>query len=354
MSPSLPLSGTRLGAQSKWLLSYLIVALTTCLVIQGAAHDRRLERWMTEQSSVLSMRNGMLFSNNGSFIDYEERMLLDEIPDTDFSRGGLYFFGTSNMKWAFTAWDLPDRLRLRLHNYGTGAASHQTILRLVRYVGDKGLFAAANKSTVIIGVSYHLGTTESFGNYFPALVRRQGVYEIAPDDRLIDAPLHPADRWFRIEKARCGGFVRNTGRLVKNWTLAILDAKHQPLHAPDRYRKEWGAFMGPDWQRNIDRELGNLAETLKILHGHGVPVKLVLLPQGTWMDALPFPAYYNDRIWALALETSTPVLDWSKLLPDSDFIDSNHLTVGGQTKFRAKLLLEEKTRLRDVQKEGPR
>lgn len=331
--------------QFKWLLLYLIVALTTCLLISAAARDRELERWMTAQSSALSVRNGMLFSNNGSFIDYEERMLLDEIPSTDFSRGGLYFFGTSTMKWAFTGWDLPDQLRLRLHNYGTGAASHQTILRLVRYAGNKGLFSAADKSTVIIGVSYHLGRTETSGGYFPALVRRQGVYEVTPDDRLIEAPLDPADRWFRIEKARCGGFVRNTGRLIKNWVLASFNMKQQPLHIPAVYRKEWTNFMGPDWQRNIDSEVGNLDETLKVLNAHGVPVKLILLPQGTWMEGLPFPTYYNDRVRMVARRTATPVLDWSKLLPDSDFVDSNHLTVKGQTKFREILFVEEKTLL---------
>ena len=352
MSASNTGSGTRMSAQSRWLVFYLIIALTACLLIEGAAHDRRLERWMTAQSSSLAVRNGMLFSNNGSFIDYEERLLLDEIPNTDFSRRGLYFFGTSNMKWAFTGWDLPDPPRARLHNYGTGAASHQTILRLVRYVGEKGLFAAAHKSKVIIGVSYHLGTTETSSSYFPALVRRHGVYEITPDDRLRDAPLDPADRWLRIERARCGGFVRNAGRLMKNWTLASLNLKHQPPHVPEVYRREWGKFMGPDWQRNIDREVGNLAETLEILNAHGVPVKIIFLPQGTWMDGLPFPVYYNERVRALASQTSTAVLDWSKLLPDSDFIDSNHLTVGGQTKFRATLLSEEKMRLENSQKKA--
>lgn len=304
---------------------------------------------MTAQSSALSVRNGMLFSNNGSFIDYEERMLLDEIPGTDFSRGGLYFFGTSNMKWAFTTWDLPDQLKLHLHDYGTGAASHQTILRLVRYVGDKGMFAAADKSKVIVGLSYHLGRTETRDSYFPALVRRQGVYEIAADDRLIDAPLAPADRWFRIEKARCGGLVRNTGRLIKNWALARFNLSRQRPHDQDRYRKEWTQFMGPDWKRNIDRELVHLNQTLDLLKAHGVPVELILLPQGTWMDALPYPAYYNGRVRALAGRTSTPVLDWSKSLPDTDFIDSNHLTVGGQTKFRTMILRQEKAQLEDSQ-----
>jgi hypothetical protein len=340
-----------MSTQLKWLLLYLIVALTTCMLIGGAARDRRIEHWMTAQSSLNSARNGMLFSNNGSFIDYEERLFLDEIPSADFSQGGLYFFGTSNMKWAFTVWDLPERLRLRLHNYGTGAASHQTILRLVRYIGNKGMFAAAHKSTVIIGASYHLGTTETSRGYFPALVRRQGVYQIAPDDSLIEAPLHPADRWFRIEKARCGGFVRNTGRLIKNWALASLDLKQQPPHFPDFYRKEWAKFMGPDWQRNIDREVDNLEETLKILNARDVPVKLILLPQGSWMDGLPFPTYYNDRVRTLARRTATPVLDWSNLLPDSDFVDSNHLTVEGQTKFRAFLFSEKETWRGNLQNE---
>jgi hypothetical protein len=69
-------------------------------------------------------------------------------------------------------------------------------------------------------------------------------------------------------------------------------------------------------------------------------VKVLLLPQGTWMDELPFPSYYNERVRAVCQATSTPIIDLSHALPDDAFVDSNHLTVGGQTKVRDLLMPE--------------
>jgi hypothetical protein len=303
---------------------------------------------MTAKRSELSVRYGMLVSNNGSFIDYEERLLLDEIPNTDFSKGGVYFFGASTMKWAFTTWDLPDGLRQRLGNFGMGAASHQTTLRLIRYLGQRGLLSNGVRNEVIIGVSFHLGTTETPQSYFPMLLRRQNLYAIDADDRLIDAPVPAVQRWWLIEKARSGGFVWNAGRLVVNGIKARLHRSRQVPHDPVVYRRGWYEFMGPDWQRNIDRELGRLHETLSLLQASGVPVKVILLPQGTWMDELPFPSYYDTRVRNLCRSTSTPLLDWSKSLPDSDFFDSNHLNNAGQAKFRAMILREEAGFLRSL------
>ena len=90
------------------------------------------------------------------------------------------------------------------------------------------------------------------------------------------------------------------------------------------------------------------AQTIALLHANKVPVKIILLPQGTWMNELPFGSYYDARVRDLCRATSTPLLDWSKTLPDSDFIDSNHLTNAGQTKFRAMMLREEAGHLRDL------
>ena len=334
--------------QTRWLVLYAAIALGACLLVDLAARNRTLERWLTAESSALSVRNGMLFSNNGSFIDYEERLLLDELPRTDFSRGGVYFFGTSNMKWAFTTWDLPDGLRERLGNYGTGGAAHRTMLRLVRYAGERGMYAAGDRSEVVLGVSFHLGVTETPASYFPALVRRHGLYAIAPDDRLVDVPVSALARWAIVEKARSGGFVWNLGRVAKNKLSAALGRSHQPPHDPDYYRTTWRAYMGLDWRRTIDREVATLDRTVAELRAHRVGVRIVLLPQGSWMDPLPYPAYYTARVRAVAERAGVPLLDWSKALPDTDFIDSNHLTVAGQTRFRNAMLRLEADHLRRI------
>jgi len=331
--------------QARWLFVFLAIVVGTCLAIDLVARNRTLERWLMAKSSEYSEKNGKLFSNTGNFIDYEERIFLDEIPNRDFSKGGIYFFGTSNMKWAFTTWDLPDDLKQQLGNYGIGASTHQTMLRLIRYLGEKGLFASGDKSEVILGVSYHLGSIELPSSYFPALVRRQDLYVITPDDRLAEAPMNAIERWWRTEKTRSAGFLWDVGRVVNNWVQTMLGRSRQPPHNPEAYRRSWREFMGQNWQQNIDREVGRLRETIELLKANKVPVKIVLLPQGTWMNDLPFGAYYDSRVRALSQATSTPLFDWSRAFPDSDFIDSNHLTVAGQTKFRDMLLKEEAERL---------
>ena len=76
-----------------------------------------------------------------------------------------------------------------------------------------------------------------------------------------------------------------------------------------------------------------------------MPVKVILLPQGTWMGELPFATYYDTRVRTLCGRTGTPLLDWSAAMADADFIDSNHLTIAGQTRFRAMLFAAERERL---------
>lgn len=341
MSTRVPVETWGAGVQSQSLFFFLLLAVSLFTATDLAARSKNLVRWEMQRSSDLSARNGKLFSNTGNFIDYEERILLDEIPATDPSVGGVYFFGTSNMKWAFTTWDLPPRLQARLHNYGMGASTHETALRLIRYLTDKGALNARTKTEVVIGVSFHLGATETPTSYFPALVRRQGLYKITADDRLVDAQVSAAERSWRIEKARSGGLVRNLFRLLNNALLARFNLSHQPKHDPATYQEQWRSYMGPDWRRNINREIGYLHDTITLLHSKNIPVKVIFLPQATWMDSLPFPPFYAARVRAICNETSTPVVDWSKALPNEDFVDSNHLTVAGQTRFRKMILSDD-------------
>src|SRR4051812_43068504 len=78
-------------------LGLLAVLVGTCLMIDLLARNRGLEKSLMAIASEFAEKNGALFSNTGSFIDFEDRVLLDEIPQADYSRGGVYFFGTSTM-----------------------------------------------------------------------------------------------------------------------------------------------------------------------------------------------------------------------------------------------------------------
>ena len=336
-------------------LGLLAVLVATCLVTDLVARNRGLERWLMAKSTVLAKKNDTLFSNTGNFVDFEDRVLLDEIPHADYSRGGVYFFGSSNMKWAFTTWDLPAEQIRFIGNYGMGAASHSIQLRLIRYLIDqRGFLTAGKKDLVILGVSFHLAHIDDPSTgYFVSLLRRHGLYSITPDGRITPVPMSVVEHWLRIEKARSGGFIWNIGRLAKSWLEAHsgLSPRRRPglSDSPDALR----GFMGAQWQQNMDAEVERLRETIFLLRSHNAQVKVMLLPQGTWMNELPFKPRYEGLIRALCQSTSTPLIDFSRAIPDDDFVDSSHLTVEGQEKFRGLIMGEIMGHLQKIEKSYP-
>jgi hypothetical protein len=340
-------------SQTAASLALLALLVATCLTTDLLARSRGLEHWLMAKSSEFADKTGTLFSNTGNFIDFEERVLLDEIPRADYSRGGVYFFGTSNTKWAFNTWDLPAEQRALIGNYGMGAASHTTVLRLMRFlIAQRGFLAAGDRDLVIVGASFHLGFKDTPSGFFASLLQRRGLYRTASDGNIIPAPMNPIERWLQIEKARSGGFIWNLGRLAKNWAKALRGVTAPPAHNPEQYRQSWREFMGPNWQQNMDTEIESLRATIELVRSHHAQIKLVLLPQGSWMDALPFKARYEAQVRALCQTTSTPLIDLSRSMSDQDFVDSNHLTVKGQQKFRGLIMGEIEQQARKIRASG--
>jgi hypothetical protein len=330
----------------------LMVLLATCLMIDLVARNKSLERWLMAKSTIFAERNGTVFSNTGNFIDFEDRVLLDEIPQVDYSRGGVYFFGSSNMKWAFTTWDLPEEQKRLIHNYGIGASNHTIQLQLIRYLMEQRKFlTAGDKDLVIFGVTFQLAHIDDPSTgFFVSLLRRHGLYTITPDGQIAAVPMSAVAHWLRIEKARSGGLFWNMGRLVKSRAAAFFGWSIRPppklLSSPDALR---GFMGGARWQQNTDTELERLRETIVLLRSHHTQVKVILLPQGSWMNELPYKPYYEAKLRSLCLSTSTPLIDLSQALPDSAFADSSHLTVDGQRIFRDLIVREISGQLQKLQ-----
>jgi len=326
--------------QSGVSLLLLALLLATCLGTDLLARNRGLERFFTAEGQELADKNHTVFSYTGNFIDFEERLVLDEIPRADFSKGGAYFFGTSNVKWAFQTWDLPADQRQHIGNYGTGASNHTDELEFIRYlIEQRGFLAAGDRDLVVLGVSFHLAHADGpSGGYWASLLRRRGLYTVAPDGRIAPVPMSPVERWLRVEQARCAGFIWNLGRLAQGWLTAFRSLRHPVAHDGERYRQGWRAFMGDHWQENLDVAMNSLRETITLVKSHHARVKVLLLPQGTWMDPLPFKPEYEAKVRAVCAETDTSLIDLSRALGDEDFVDSNHLTVEGQKRFRTLLM----------------
>jgi hypothetical protein len=322
-------------------LVLLMVLVGTAVGTDLLARNRGLEKSLMAISSEFAEKTGTLFSNTGNFIDFEERVLLDEIPQADYSRGGVYFFGTSPMKWAFTTWDLPTEQKRFIGNYGIGATGHTDQLRLIQYlIEQRGFLRAGPRDLVILGVGFQLARRDPPTGYFASLLRRHGLYTITHDDHIISVSMSSVERSLRIEKARSSGFIWNLGRLAKGWVRTLAGYRHPPPQGISSFDLYLGFMGGAQWQQNMDSELERLRETILLLRSHHAQVKVMLLPEATWNDELPYKPRYEAKIRALCQATSTPLIDLSRAMPDNAFVDSGHLTVDGQRKFRG-LIMEE-------------
>ena len=211
-------------------LALLTVLVGSILVTDLLSRNRSLEKSLMSLSSEFAKKTNTVFSNTGNFIDYEDRVLLDEIPQADYSRGGVYFFGTSTMKWAFTTWDLPVEEKRFIGNYGIGASTHSDQLRLIQYlIEQRGFLTAGNRDLVILGLTYSVGRRDPPTGYFASLLRRHGLYTITADEQIVPVPMSAVESWLRVEKARSSGFIWNVGRVAKGWvsTLAGFPIPHR-------------------------------------------------------------------------------------------------------------------------------
>ena len=98
----------------------------------------------------------------------------------------------------------------------------------------------------------------------------------------------------------------------------------------------------------MKNEVERFKETISLVRSQGAQMKVLLLPQGTWMDQLPFKGRYEELIRALCQLTSTELIDLSRAIPDEKFVDSNHLTVEGQGGFRERIMGEILRHLREA------
>jgi hypothetical protein len=81
---------------------------------------------------------------------------------------------------------------------------------------------------------------------------------------------------------------------------------------------------------------GAVAEAVALCHEHGVPVALLLMPEGTVFRSW-YPARTESALYAflsgISQRTNTPIIDARRWMGDDAFSDSHHLTPAGAAEF---------------------
>lgn len=316
-------------------LSLVLVGVVTAVAL--LADSPAVIDWLEGRKLAFAARTRTIYSYEAGYTDFEDRLTLSEIPAIDASRGGVYFVGSSNLKWGLATWTLPVEERALIHNLGIGGTSHTMQGELVDFLVERlGVLAAGGeRSLFVFGGSYHCaGHLEDANGFFASLWRRHGVYTYAPGEGIGWSDASPQVRALRSGRAHVAGFLQGLGReLVRG-----VGGGAVRTHDVARYNEARRKFMGEDWQAKIDRQADAFVRTALDLRGRGAAVTLVLLPQGSWEDNLPFHAAYTARMKDLCAANGIPLIDLGDLLADDDFADSNHFSPSGQTKFTEQVI----------------
>lgn len=301
-------------------------------------HALRLERWRVS-NSVYDYRLG--------FADFVDRLLLEEIPGKDHSRGGVYFFGASPVQTSIMTWELTPEERELTGNYAINTANHGQQFQFLKYLAEyEGLLGARPEDTLIVLGLWPAAAASpeqrpgrsTYGQFFPMVFERHGLYTYGSEEGIHPVPMTAFERFLRIEKVRCGVFVQGFAPLRLNPNPPRLNISRFEGHKPDAYRRFWHELFGPDWRENMDEQLDELGGMIEYVRGRGGHVAAVFMPVGSWFDGFRPAETYHREASGLCGRLGVRVIDLSDLLSGEEFMDSSHPNYQGQRKVHEQLV----------------
>jgi len=330
------------GTSTLVALSLIATVAVTTVAIDLLARFQPLADRIQARDLERFVRGEEFFPNRGNFIEFEDRLLVDEIPNADHSHGGVYFFGASDLKWALETWMLPREVRPLVGNYGVGALSHVFELQFLRFlIEDEHLLSAGrDKTEIILGVSWSNAVSWKPEAYFGPLWSRHGLYTYSPENGIHEASLSPFQRRLRTERARCSGFVGgNFNRLAR----AIMTSLGLPLEAADQIKdpaqvSAWVRTNTHLPKASVETQVRAFDDLLAYLQAQGVGVTVVFLPHRRAFDELPLVGVYHDEVTRICRARSIETVDLTHLLSEDEFWDMGHPNYRGLQKTNAALM----------------
>jgi hypothetical protein len=271
---------------------------------------------------------------NGQYIDCrfyaspEERLLHKVIPGDDYSKGGVYFVGGSQMERSLAVWDCTPAEQAVIHNYCLAASPHSREFQFVKYLVDrrKILEAGGDKNMVVFDLCFssaaHFPTpsTIRMAGLWTNDFTEHGMYR-CDDGGITTAGGIPLWRSACYEKigtdAVCKTVVKTLQGVYPGYFLA-------PTTPSPAYIKYWADYLGPDWKAGIDIEVDALGRMIDYLRERHVAVEAVYLPLGSWFDDFEPAIVYRGRVLAMLATRGVHVTDLDHLVADDCLGDSVH------------------------------
>jgi len=315
-------------------LALLTVMIGPFVAADLLARSDTVAYWLSVKDLESSQRTHRLFVNRGAYFDTGDKMLFHDLPRADYSKGGVYLFGSSAAMYCLDDYHFSSEQARIIHNYAVYGMNDKELNHFLRFLVDyNGLLSAGgDKTMVMIGLAYTdvVEPPRLQSLYFPRYFTRAGVFRYDFENGVIPVPMTGIERFVRTEYARGRSFIL---RLTK-----IPDDPPHRLTSFNAFRERATERLGADWQGVMDRQIPQLANTLDYLKSLNVHVVGVLLPEGTWHDGMPAHEEFLARVKPMFAQKDVPLLDYSHLLVDGDFTDDCHNAPSGTKKIQAALL----------------
>ncbi|HVY04061.1 MAG TPA: hypothetical protein VG983_10430 [Caulobacterales bacterium] len=328
----------RAPGQVRLLLMVLAAICATIVLVDLASHRLPvIENHLAGELEKQRTQNGR-FMYDAGYQDDGDYVLIDQLLHDDYSRGGVYFIGASEMKITLMPWLMTAEEKRLIHNYSLGDLRHSEVLSYVRMlIEEDGLLkAGAGKTTIFLGLSYQMARNKDLNvpadRYIKNLFERHGFYAYGPDRSIHRIARAPLDAYARLERDRMARFLNDV-----MFPTSRVDTEPQI----DKWKIEHLLnVMRGDWRPAMAREVEALGKTIDYLQARGVRVRLIYPPNGSWQKTLPYDGAYRAMVSKMLATRHVAVIDQAQLLDDADFADATHALYSGQVKLhRAYLAL---------------
>jgi hypothetical protein len=329
--------------QTAWSLGLVVVIAATYAAVALAARSERFAAHVLARQEERWERTNGLYQEHVDYLDAEDKVLLHDLPNADYSRGGLYLLGSSTMQHAAIPWHWPSEMNA--HLWAIKSANFKEQFQFVQFLAESEgwLAAGGDKPTVVLGLS-HLDARMKLpglvdADFVTALFKRHDLYEYTQEAGMSRLPLPGPVRAWRLERLRDYEFLKST------WNEYIAPNAEVHRRRTGRPGEDAGAraFLakqlgGENWESTQQTQLAELSAMIDYLHSHKVRVAALLLPIMTWNDEQPFAAAFSQRAHELCQAKNVPLLDLARSVPDDEFFDDTHLAYRGQKRIDPQIL----------------
>lgn len=335
--------GVPAAVHSAYSLGFALVFLVSAVGLARLPRTDWMENILTHWE-VRRFKSGVEHCmNRGCFLEFEDRMILKDLPSTEFPHGGTYFFGSSPMKWALMTWELTPEQRRRIHNFGIGATSYKLQSQFIHYLAEhRGMLDAGPKAHIVIGAYYTMGQDWKATNYYAPLWERYDLYRCDDDGTIHDADCAPWQESIRMQRANSSSFLRGVAnRLARAAVTAsgMSVAGYRVPSDPAKVRELIRNFAEPsDWQGPLESQINALDDLSQFVRSRRARFTVVMLPQRRATFDFPFTQAHQRELRALCAKRGIPLIDLSELLSEDEFADLNHSNYAGIQKTHAALM----------------